>query len=82
MILLRTCSGRSFEDRPDEALIRVLIDTGARLGEVAGVTVEDVDFDRWQIRIQRKAGRSSATREQRSTPCLVEHLLVIHSSSK
>ena len=36
--LVATCEkGRSFEDRRDPALLRVFIDTGARLSEVAGL---------------------------------------------
>lgn len=43
--LLRACEGKSFEDRRDTAMIRLLIDTGMRRGELAGMTIEDVDFD-------------------------------------
>lgn len=42
--LLGTVNGRSFEDRRDAAIIRLLIDTGMRRGELAGLRVEDVDF--------------------------------------
>ncbi len=39
--LLASCAGKSFRDRRDQALIRILIDTGARLGELVGLRVED-----------------------------------------
>ena len=42
--LLKVCAGRTFEDRRDAAIIRLLIDTGMRRAELAGLTVEAVDF--------------------------------------
>jgi site-specific recombinase XerD len=41
--LLATCSGTTFEDRRDTAVIRVLFDTGCRLGELVGLKVTDWD---------------------------------------
>lgn len=41
--LLQACSGRGFNDRRDTAIIRVLYDTGPRLGELVALTVEDWD---------------------------------------
>jgi site-specific recombinase XerD len=41
--LLAVCSGRDFRSRRDNALIRVLIDTGARLGEIVNLGVDDWD---------------------------------------
>jgi site-specific recombinase XerD len=43
--LLATTSGSSFEDRRDEAIIRLFVDTGARLAEVTGLGTGDVDLD-------------------------------------
>lgn len=43
--LLAACAGFRFEDVRDAALIRVLVDTGLRLTEVAGRQVADIDFD-------------------------------------
>lgn len=43
--LLRACQGAAFEDRRDEAILRLLLDTGMRRGECAGLTVGDVDLD-------------------------------------
>lgn len=41
--LLSTADGKSFEDRRDTAIIRVLFDTGARLGELVNITVDGWD---------------------------------------
>ena len=43
--LIAATAGKSFDGRRDEAIIRVLIDTGMRLGELANLKVADVDLD-------------------------------------
>lgn len=43
--LLRACDGSRFEDRRDTAIIRLLVDTGIRRGELAGLRVTDVTID-------------------------------------
>jgi site-specific recombinase XerD len=42
--LLRACQGGEFEDRRDTAIIRAFLNTGARLAEMANLTLEDVDL--------------------------------------
>lgn len=42
--LLKTCDGTTFDDRRDNAILRVLLDTGMRRGELAGLRVGDIDF--------------------------------------
>lgn len=62
--LLATCRGKSFEDRRDLALLRVMIDTGARRGELAAMrwtpgddTTNDVDLDQGLLRVVGKGSR-------------------------
>ena len=43
--LLEACEGDRFEDRRDTAIIRLLVDTGIRRGELAGLRVADVTID-------------------------------------
>lgn len=43
--LLSTCAGRSFEDRRDQAIIRVLIDCGLRVSELVSLTRRSIDLD-------------------------------------
>lgn len=43
--LLRACEGQGFEERRDTAILRLLIDTGMRRGEAAGLKVTDVNFE-------------------------------------
>jgi len=51
--LLDATRGRDLKDRRDHALIRVMIDTGMRRGELAALTVNDVDLDGGVILVQR-----------------------------
>ena len=43
--LLDACSGTGFDARRDTAVLRLLIDTGMRRGECAGLKLEDLDMD-------------------------------------
>lgn len=43
--LLKTCDGPRFEDRRDAAIIRLLVDTGIRRAELAGLHLGDVAID-------------------------------------
>lgn len=56
MALLATCTGRDFESRRDRAVLRLLIDTGVRRGELAAMTVDDVDLAHEEITVTRKGG--------------------------
>jgi len=47
--LLDTVKGSGFEERRDTAIIRLFIDTGARLSEIADLTLGDIDLDRQQL---------------------------------
>jgi integrase len=55
--LLRACEGRTLEGRRDLAIVRLFINTGARLAEVAGITMDDLDLDRGEVRVVRKGRR-------------------------
>jgi site-specific recombinase XerD len=58
--LLATCKGNTFENRRDSAIIRLLIDTGIRAGELAGLTVDDVDQAQDVVIVHGKGGRLRA----------------------
>jgi site-specific recombinase XerD len=73
--LLATCEkGQDFESRRDAALIRVFIDTGARLSEVTNLklmpddpTQNDVDLDRSILRVLGKGRRERTVAIGRKT---------------
>jgi integrase/recombinase XerD len=61
--LLKTCSGSSFADRRDTALMRILMDTGLRVSGLAGLRFDPDDEDRndvfltqRRLRIRLKGG--------------------------
>jgi site-specific recombinase XerD len=43
--LLKVCAGKGFADFRDTAIVRLFLDTGMRLDELATLRVEDVDLD-------------------------------------
>ncbi len=58
--LLDACAGTDFEDRRDNAIIRLFLDTGMRRGELAGLRVEDVDLDQEAAVVLGKGRRPRA----------------------
>lgn len=67
--ILRACEGQTFEQRRDMAIIRVLLSTGARLSEIAGLRwtpdrppTNDIDLDAGVMRvISGKGARERVT---------------------
>lgn len=55
--LLASCAGRRPVDRRDTALIRLLIDNGGRLEEIASLRVDDVDLDAHTAQVVGKGRR-------------------------
>ncbi len=54
--LVATCAGKTFVDRRDTAIIRILFDTGARLGELLHLTVDDFDRRNDKLTLRGKTG--------------------------
>jgi integrase len=54
--LIKACSGKQFRDRRDEAIVRLMAETGMRAGEVIGLTVADVDLQRGLVTVHRGKG--------------------------
>lgn len=56
--LLAACRGNGFRDRRDTAIVRTLVDTGLRVGELVALTTSDADLDGGVIAVRRgKGGR-------------------------
>lgn len=70
--LYKVCSGRGFEDRRDQALTRLLADSGMRRGEVAGLTVDDLHLNGEGLIVLR--GETSKNRRGRVVPLSREAL--------
>jgi integrase len=54
--LIRACQGKSLIDRRDEAIIRIMAETGMRAGELIRIQVSDVDLERGLVTIRRGNG--------------------------
>ena len=54
--LLGSCTGRELRERRDEALIRFMVETGARAGEVVALGVSDVDLSVGTAIVRRGKG--------------------------
>jgi site-specific recombinase XerD len=55
--LLGACEGTGFEERRDSAILTVLLDTGIRRAEAAGLRVVDVDFEHSTLLVTGKGNR-------------------------
>ena len=55
--LLKACEGQDFVARRDTAIVRMFIDTGARLSEITGLRLDDVDLDKQTLTVTGKGSR-------------------------
>jgi site-specific recombinase XerD len=55
--LLRACDGTGFESRRDAALLHIMVDTGARLAEMVGLTLEGIDLEHRELLVMGKGRR-------------------------
>lgn len=54
--LIRACAGREFRDRRDEAIVRFLLETGVRAGELVSMTIVDLDLGAGRATVRRGKG--------------------------
>lgn len=54
--LIKACAGREFIDRRDEAMVRFMLETTARCGEVLAIGTADIDITRGLAVIRRGKG--------------------------
>jgi site-specific recombinase XerD len=60
--LLKTTEGRAYTDRRDAAILLMLYDTGARLGELVGLTLADVELRERLAYVTGNGGHTRAVR--------------------
>jgi len=58
--LLKACSGKTFADRRDEAMVRILLDSGLRVSELCGLTVTGTDLDQGSAVVLGKGSKFRA----------------------
>ena len=54
--MVKACTGPEFRDRRDEAMIRLMAETGMRVAEVLGLDTDDIDLPRGLAYIRRGKG--------------------------
>jgi site-specific recombinase XerD len=60
-LLLKACSGKELIDRRDEAIVRLMAETGLRAGEVIAMQVGDLDLQEGRAIVRRgKGGKGRA----------------------
>jgi site-specific recombinase XerD len=59
--LIQACQGRSLKDRRDEAIVRLMAETGMRAGEVIALQVRDVDLAAGSATVHRGKGGKGRT---------------------
>ena len=55
-LLIKACAGKDLIDRRDEAIVRLMTETGLRAGEVLGMNVDDVDLQQGRAVVRRGKG--------------------------
>ncbi len=73
--LLKACDGAGFGERRDRAIIMMLLDTGMRRSELAGLKVEDVDFEHNVAVVMGKGRRPRACPFGRKTALALDRYL-------
>ena len=58
--ILEACAGTDFEARRDTAIVRLLLDTGMRRGELAGLRLDDIDLNESVAIVMGKGRRPRA----------------------
>ncbi|MDT7782229.1 MAG: hypothetical protein QOF58_648 [Pseudonocardiales bacterium] len=56
--LLATCKGGDFVDRRDEAVLRLLLDTGVRRAELVGIDLDNLDLAHQEATVTGKGGKT------------------------
>lgn len=87
--LIATCAGQELEAKRDEAIIRLFLDTGCRLAEVAGLRFDpsddrknDLDLDQQVIRVLGKGGRERTVRFGAKTAKAIDRYLRIRGKHR
>jgi site-specific recombinase XerD len=55
-LMLKACAGKALRDRRDEAMLRLLVETGMRAGELLALNVYDIDLGQGVAVVRRGKG--------------------------
>ena len=80
--LLKACEGRDFASRRDTAVILLLVDTGMRRAECAGMTLDDVDLDQRIVWVLGKGRRPRSPPIGRKTAQALDRYLRVRDEHR
>ena len=81
--LIKACQGKSLQDRRDEAIVRLMAETGLRAGEVIGMQVSDVDLQQGRAIVRRgKGGKGRAVPFGPQTAAAVDRYIRIRRTHR
>lgn len=82
-LLLKACQGRELRDRRDEAVLRLMIETGLRAGEVVAIGTDDVDLGAGIATVRRgKGGRGRTVSFGAKTAASIDRYLRMRRTHK
>lgn len=80
--LLKACSGKEFNDRRDEALIRTFLDCGVRVSELCGLGVDGLDLDQGMGLVRGKGNKVRPVYFSARTARALDRYLRVRSSHR
>jgi integrase/recombinase XerC len=80
--LLKACEGRDFVSRRDSAIVRLFADTGMRLSELAGMTLDDLDLDSGTAAVLGKGRRPRACPFGAKTAQAIDRYLRVRAAER
>lgn len=80
--LLKACEGKGFDERRDTALLRLMLDTGMRRAEVAGLDVPDIDWDQRVALVLGKGRRPRACPFGKQTALTLDRYMRVRAGHK
>ncbi len=80
--LLLACAGKTLEERRDTAIIRLFLDTGMRRAELAGLKVDDIDFEHDVALVVGKGRRPRACPFGRKTSQALDRYLRLRAQHR
>ncbi len=80
--LLKDCSGKTFVDLRDLAMILLFMDTGIRRAEMAGIRLDDLDLEMREVKVHGKGRRDRVVSYGRKTAVVLDKYLRIRGKQK
>lgn len=78
--LLKACEGKDFYARRDTAIVRLLIDTGIRASELAGITLDNLDMQVNTVTVMGKGRRPRTVPFGRKTAQALDRYLRVRAT--